>query len=295
MSKISGISRCFVSALTGVIVTAVLNYFFPLLIITIEGKIVDSENKHGIENARILLKAGHIFHKVASDQDGKFRIPDVRRGTYILKVNADAYGPASKSIQTSFQDLFPFNFDKTKGVGEIKLEQSPLPIEMVINGEVKDIFDNPRKGVMVIIDGIEDYSITDKKGRYYFSNVPHCDHMTLKAYYGEESASRRIEIAMDTEVIEGGVAPNAKRKTVKIKLPLVLEHPKITLKACLCKRVEDREPQQIFEEENPDIPTDIGKIWCFVRIFGPFEYEQRKKTQISYEWYWKGQLVGPYS
>ncbi len=173
--------------------------------------------------------------------------------------------------------------------------QSTPEIQLNIEGEVRDVFDNPRKGVTVIISEIEKKSITDEKGRFEFSNLAHRDYITLEARHGEERCSRHLEISEDTRVIEEARTDNLTRKTVKISEPLILENPNIRVEACLCEGVEDRTPINRFEEEAPRIPVDIGTIWCFVRVFGPPEYEKGKKSEIAYLWYFKGELVHSYT
>jgi len=82
---------------------------------------------------------------------------------------------------------------------------------------------------------------------------------------------------------------------IKVGEPLILENPNIKVEACLCERVDDRTPVNRFGEEGPRIPVDIGTIWCFVRVFGPPEYEKGKKTEITYLWYYNGKLVRSYT
>ena len=171
----------------------------------------------------------------------------------------------------------------------------PPQVQMEIKGEVKDIFDNPRKDVVVIIREIEKHTVTDGKGRYHFSNVPDRDYMTLEARCGEERCSRPTEISRDTTVIEEVTINNVKRRSVRINQPLILQNPNIKVKASLCEKVDDHTPVNTFEEENPRIPVDIGTIWCFVRIFGPLGYEKDKKTEITYLWYWNRELVHSYT
>jgi len=175
-------------------------------------------------------------------------------------------------------------------------QSSPAPeIQLKIEGEVRDIFDNPRKDVIVLIKEIDKQSVTDEKGRFQFSNVPDRDYVILEAYHGEELCSRRIEIRSDTETVEEVTTNNVTRKTVKVSEPLILENPNIKVEACLCERVDDRTPVNRFEEEAPRIPVDIGTIWCFVRVFGPPGYEKGKKTEITYLWYYNGKLVRSYT
>jgi hypothetical protein len=176
-------------------------------------------------------------------------------------------------------------------------EESALAPEIQLNieGEVKDIFDNPRKDVIVTIKEIEKESLTDEKGQYQFSNVPDRDYMILDARHGEERCSRRIEIERDTKVIEEVTTDDAKRKTVKVSEPLILENPNIKVEVCLCERVEDRTPVNRFEEEYPRISVDRGRVWCFVRVFGPPGYEKDKKIEITYLWYLNGKLVRSYT
>jgi nucleoid DNA-binding protein len=175
-------------------------------------------------------------------------------------------------------------------------QSSPAPeVQLKIEGEVRDIFDNPRKDVIVMIKEIDTQSVTDEKGRFLFSNVPDREDMILEAHHGEELCSRGFEISEDTKVIEEVRADNVTRKTVKINEPLTLENPNIKVEACLCEGVEDRMPINRFEEEKPRIPVDIGTIWCFVRVFGPPGYEKGKKTEITYLWYFNGELVHSYT
>jgi hypothetical protein len=175
-------------------------------------------------------------------------------------------------------------------------ESLPAPeIQLNIEGEVRDIFDNPRKGVTVIIREIEKKSITDEKGEFDFSNVPDCEDMILDARHGEERCSRHLEIIEDTRIMEEVRTDNVTRKNVKISEPLILENPHIKVEACLCEEVEDRTPINRFEEENPRIPVDMGTIWCFVRVFGPPGYEKGKKSEITYLWYYHGELVHSYT
>ena len=175
-------------------------------------------------------------------------------------------------------------------------ESQPAPkIQLNIEGEVRDIFENSRKGVTVIIKEIEKKSITDEKGEFHFSNVPDGEDMILDVQYGEERCSRRLEISEDTRVIEEVRTDNLTRKTVKISEPLILENPNIRVEACLCEGVEDRTPINRFGEEAPRIPVDMDTIWCFIRVFGPPGYEKDKKTEITYLWYFNGELVHSYT
>jgi len=77
----------------------------------------------------------------------------------------------------------------------------------------------------------------------------------------------------------------------------IFDNPRedVKVEACLCERVEDRTPINRFEEETPRIPVDIGTIWCFVRVFGPPGYENHKRTEITYLWYFNGKLVHSYT
>jgi len=175
-------------------------------------------------------------------------------------------------------------------------QSSPAPeIQLKIEGEVRDIFDNPRKDVIVTIKEIDKQSVTDEKGRFQFSNVPDRDYVIVEAHHVEELCSRGLEISEDTKVIEEVRADNVTRKTVKISEPLTLESPNIKVGACLCERVDDRTPVNRFEEEIPRISVDMGTIWCFVRVFGPPGYEKGKKTEITYLWYYNGKLVRSYT
>lgn len=175
-------------------------------------------------------------------------------------------------------------------------ESLPAPeIQLKIEGEVRDIFDNPRKDVKVIIEEIEKQSVTDERGRFQLSNVPDRDYVTLEARHGEEPCSRRIGIRRDTQVIEEVKTNDVTRKTVKITELLILENPEIKVETCLCERVEDRTPINRFEEENPRIPVDVGTTWCFVRVFGPPGYENHKRTEITYLWHFNGKLVHSYT
>ena len=171
----------------------------------------------------------------------------------------------------------------------------PARTQMEIEGEVRDIFDNPRKDVVVIMKEIEKRSVTDEEGQYGFSNVPDCDYITLEAHHGEERCSRHIDINTDTRVIKEDTTDDVKRKTVRVNEPLILENPDIKVQACLCEKVDDHVPVNRFEEEKPRIPVDIGTIWCFVRVFGPLGYEKDKKTEITYLWYLNGELVHSYT
>ena len=168
----------------------------------------------------------------------------------------------------------------------VKEEVAPPQVLMEIKGEVKDIFDNPRKGVIVTIPNIEKYSLTDQNGQFRFSNVPDCDYIKIEAYYGEESDSKGIEISRDEDVT---------RKTISIKLPLILENPNIKVEACLCEGIANHEPVGKFEGENPRIPVNINTLWCFVRVFGPLKYEIDKTTKITYRWYYKGEFLHEYT
>ncbi|MFQ6067518.1 MAG: DUF2914 domain-containing protein, partial [bacterium] len=175
-------------------------------------------------------------------------------------------------------------------------ESQPTPeIQLKIEGEVRDVFDSPRKDVKVMIEEIEKESFTDEKGRFRILNVPNRDYVMIEARYGEELCSRRIEIERDTEPIEEVRAGDVTRKTVKVSEPLILENPYVRVEACLCEVVEDRAPINRFEEEKPRIPVDIGTIWCFVRVFGPVGYEKDKKTEITYLWYYNGKLIHSYT
>ena len=176
--------------------------------------------------------------------------------------------------------------------------EEPRPaaeIQLNIEGEVRDIFDNSRRDVTVIIKEMEKQSVTDEKGEFHLSNVPDREAMTLEARYGEERCSRGLEISEDTEVIEEVRTDEVTRKTVKITEPLILENPNIKVEAFLCERVEDRTPLNRFEEEKPRIPVDMGTIWCFVRVFGPVGYEKDKRTEITYIWYWSGNPIHSYT
>ena len=175
-------------------------------------------------------------------------------------------------------------------------QSSPAPeIQLNIGGEVRDIFDNPRKDVIATIKETGKRTLTDKRGRFQFSNVPDRDYVIVEARHGQESCSRRIEITEDTKVIEEVRTNDVTRKTLKINEPLILEDPNIKVEACLCERVEDRTPINRFEEETPRISIDIGTIWCFARVFGPPGYENHKKTEITYLWYFNGKLVHSYT
>lgn len=168
-------------------------------------------------------------------------------------------------------------------------------IQMEIEGEVTDIFDNPREDVVVIAKEIEKKSLTDEEGLFQFSDVPHRDYIILEARHGKESSTRRIEIARDTKVIKEVRANDVTRKTVKISEPLILENPNIKVQAFLCEKVDDHTPVNKFGEEKPRVPVDIGAIWCFVRVFGPLGYEKGKKTEITYLWYYNEELVRSYT
>lgn len=166
--------------------------------------------------------------------------------------------------------------------------------EMIIEGKVKDIFDNPRKDVIVIIREMEKHTVTNEEGRYHFPTVPDCDNITFEARYGQEKCSRQIIISRDVDVIETVKTDNVEKKIVKVKQPLILENPNIKVEAVLCENVDGHTPVNPFEEENPRIPIDIGTIRCFIRVFGPLGYETDKTTKITYSWYYNGSFLSKY-
>jgi hypothetical protein len=168
---------------------------------------------------------------------------------------------------------------------------APISTELDITGDVVDIFGNPRKGVIVIVRGVQRYAFTDKKGLYHITNVPFQNSLTLEAYYGKEGDN--LGISLDEK------APG---KTENVPRPLVLNP--ITIDAVLCSGVFNTEeggltPEGTFEGENPRIPLEslpmdseqkFREIWCFVKVIGPLKYEVGRDTELTYEWYYAGDL-----
>ena len=172
--------------------------------------------------------------------------------------------------------------------------QLPPPPQVDITGKVVDIFNNPRRDVIVITRRIQHYAITDREGQYHFSNIPFQKNITLEAYYGKEKDN--ISISLSTNDIG---------KTVSISELLILNPIKI--EPSLCKNVTSREDKRLAPidpfERDPRIPLDLllldekdyEVIWCFAKIIGPIEYEVGKETEISYEWYCNDEIQGePY-
>lgn len=175
------------------------------------------------------------------------------------------------------------------------IEQRALPTpdkkdKLDITGKVVDIFDNPRNDIIVITKGVQRYAITDRNGQYHLSNVPFQSNITLEAHYGKQKDN--ISITLDRSNIRG-------TQTIHEFLTL---NP-IKIEVYLCTHVDDLEgeglaPRGKFEGENPRISLDSlswdeeernREIWCFVKVFGPLEYQVEKK-EIFYEWYCNKEL-----
>lgn len=175
--------------------------------------------------------------------------------------------------------------DKTKKL------PSPPPPQVDIKGEVREIFDNPRKDVVVIVRGTQRCDITDKEGQYHLSNIPFQNNITLEAYYGKERGKIKEDL---NERYIGGVAA--------ISEHLILEHPDIRVEAKLCREVVRESghftPIDIFEkkeEEALHIPSDMEEVWCFAKVFGPLNYEKDKEITLSFKWYCNGDLKHEYN
>lgn len=167
---------------------------------------------------------------------------------------------------------------------------------MEVEGRVEGIFGNPREDVMVIIGETGQFTETDEGGEYHFSNIPNLKRITLRARYGKERGSRSIEMSKDADTIQELISDDkAQVKKVVVRHPLVLQNPDIKVELCLCLDVHNKKPLRIFEGENPEIPLSVGKIYCYVRVFGPLGYETNKITELTFSWYYEGELMGRYS
>lgn len=179
-------------------------------------------------------------------------------------------------------------------IGGFLYEDFPSPVpepKISITGRVVDIFDNPRDDVIVIIRGIQQYAITDNDGKYYLSDVPFQNNITLEAYYGNEKDDINVNLS---RYDPGEVVSSPK--------PLILKPIKV--EAFFAKDVIYIEgkgftPEGIFEEESPRIslnqlPFDKEErhreVWCFVKVIGPPKYEVGKEMELSYEWYYNNEI-----
>ena len=193
--------------------------------------------------------------------------------------------------------IVAYKLGYNSGVSKSSSNEQEMAIEKLpssridITGKVVDIFDNPRDGVVVVVKGIHQSAITDKRGQYHLSNIPFQNNIVLEAYYGKEKDEISLNLSRDN--IE---------ETVTVPDLLILNP--INIEVFLCKDVVNIEgkglvPKDKFETENPQISLDslfideenrFREIWCFVKVIGPLQYEVGKKTEISYEWYYNNEI-----
>jgi hypothetical protein len=175
-------------------------------------------------------------------------------------------------------------------IGTIKFldktqDRKQMPVYLSVSGEVRDIFDNPRKDVAVILKGEGILSVTDGEGRFFFSEIPEQEQLDLEARYGAERSSVSIVLERDAAIVKNTIIEDSIHHSYSLHRPLVLENPEIRVEALLCENITDHSPQAVFTGENPSISADVNAVWCFIRVFGPLDYERGKKTILHCDWY----------
>jgi len=168
--------------------------------------------------------------------------------------------------------------DKTEAPHEV-------PVYLSVAGEVRDIFDNPRKDVAVVLKGEGALSVTDGEGRFLFSDIAEQEQLDLEARYGAERSSVSIVLERDAVMVKNMKMDHSIHRTYSLHRPLILENPEIRVEALLCERITDHSPQGVFAGENPGISADVNVVWCFIRVFGPLGYERGKQTLLHCDWY----------
>jgi len=181
-------------------------------------------------------------------------------------------------------------------IGTIKFlerEETHIPqiVHLAVEGEVRDIFDNPRRDIIVVLKGENLYGMTDQEGRFLISAISERETLDLEARYGNERTGDSIVVERDAALVKNLENGNGILRSYKLHKPLIIENPSIRIDALLCKRVGDHIPSGIFEGENPGIPSIINTVWCFIRVFGPLGYEDGKMTKLYCDWFLDGEFV----
>jgi hypothetical protein len=156
---------------------------------------------------------------------------------------------------------------------------------------VRDIFDNPRRDVIVVLKGENLYGVTDGEGRFLITAISERETLDLEARYGEERTADSIVFERDAALVKNLENGNVVLRSYRLQKPLIIENPSLRVEALLCERIIDHIPAGTFEGEHPGIPSRINTVWCFIRVFGPLGYEDGRKTKLYCDWFLNGEFV----
>jgi len=168
--------------------------------VTVSGRVVDSQTRKAIPRA--LIEIADVELSILTDQEGRFVLPDLRRGEYGMVVSKAGYVASEGDF-------------RVERAGSLELLLTPLSLpdptrpSKVLGWVTDRATGTPLEGATVAIPSLEVRRFTDRRGWFDLGDVP------VGAYL-LEVGTLGYETLVDSIRVQGG-------RTLEVRIPLATE------------------------------------------------------------------------